>query len=56
MAHRWLPRLVLILTAAFVALTLANAITNGGQGAWLAVASTASLLAVMVAVGPGRFR
>ena len=56
MVHRWFARVVLALTAVFGTLTLTNAVINGGQGAWLAVASTASLLAVMVAVRPERFR
>ena len=54
--HRWFSHGVLVLVAVFVILTLVNAITDSSRGAWLMVASVASLLAVMVAVGPGRFR
>ncbi len=56
MVHRWVARGVVVLVAVFVALTLINAIINGGQGAWLTVASVASLLVVLLTFGPERFR
>ena len=54
--QRWFARVVVVVMAVFLALTLINATTDSSGGAWLAVASVACVLALMVAVGPGRFR
>ncbi len=45
----WFIRVVRLLVAAILVLTLTNAIINGGQGAWLSVAGIAVLLVALFA-------
>ena len=54
--YQWFTHGVLVLVSVFVVLTIANALTDSSRVAWLTVASVASVLALMVAVGPGRLR